>query len=196
MVRYRVFKQKQIAIFFVICRSNSYQMKLASLLLLITFYCTGGDRFPFPPDSPNRLFFIQRSTNANVVVYDANLIAGKLNAKDPVHTYWYRFGEKGQKEELTTIQRTLAYGLYTTAVPGALNTYEGHFLAYRKRKFMVKQDASGDPIALFPINGKMQILKRVFVTVDDSKFMTTVNYIELFGKDPVSGRDVYEKFKP
>ena len=195
-MHYSVFNPKQIAIFFVICVSNYPQMKLASLLLLFTFYCLGGDRYPVPPDSPNRLFFIQRSTNANVVVYDANLVAGKLNIKDPVHTYWYRFGEKGQKEELTTIQRTLAYGLYTTAVTGAPNTYEGHFLAYRKRKFMVKQDATGDPIALFPINGKMQILKRVFVSVDDSKFMTTVNYIELFGKDPATGRDVYEKFKP
>ncbi|TBH70278.1 DUF4833 domain-containing protein [Aquirufa antheringensis] len=185
-----------IAFFFVICRFKLFPMKLTSLLLLITFCSLGGDRFPSPPDSPNRLFFIQRSTNANVVVYDANVIAGKLNAKDPVHTYWYRFGEKGQKEELTAIQRTLAYGLYTSAVTGIPNTYEGHFLAYRKRKFMVKQDATGDPIALFPINGKMQILKRVFVSVDDSKFMTTVNYIELFGKDPVTGRDVYEKFKP
>jgi hypothetical protein len=171
-------------------------MRLVSLLLLISLYCFGGDKFPTPPDSPLRLFYIQRSTNANVVVYDANLIGGKLNAKDPVHTYWYRFGEKGQKEELTAIQRTLAYGLYTTAVPGLANTYEGHFLAYRKRKFAVKQDASGNPIALFPINGKMQVLKRVFVSVDDSKFMTTVNYIELFGKDPMSGKDVYEKFKP
>ncbi len=195
-MHYSGFTTKQIAIFSVICISNYSQMKLASLLLFITFYGLGGDRFPTPPDSPNRLFFIQRSTNANVVVYDANLISGKLNAKDPVHTYWYRYGEKGQKEELTTIQRTLAYGLYTTLVPGAPHTYEGHFLAYRKRKFMLKQDAAGDPIALFPINGKMQILKRVFVSVDDSKFVTSVNYIELFGKDPATGKDVYEKFKP
>lgn len=191
-----VFNPKQIAFFFVICNPNYSQMKLASLLLLITLNALGADRFPSPPCSPNRLFFIQRSTNANVVVYDANLIAGKLNGKDPVYTYWYRYGEKGQKEELTTIQRTLAYGLYTTLVPGVPNTYEGHFLAYRKRKFMVKQDPSGNPIALFPINGKMQILKRVFVSVDESKFVTTVNYIELFGKDLVTGRDVYEKFKP
>ena len=94
------------------------------------------------------------------------------------------------------IQRTLAYGLYTTAIQGILNAFEGHFLAYRKRKFIVKQDASGNPIALFLINGKMQILKRVYVKVDETKFMTTVDYIELFGKDPVTGREVYEKFKP
>ena len=61
---------------------------------------------------------------------------------------------------------------------------------------MVKQEANGSPIALFPINGKMQILKRVYVKVDETKFITTVEYIELFGKDPVTGKDVYEKFKP
>ena len=104
--------------------------------------------------------------------------------------------EKPPIEELTAIQRTLAYGLYTSAIAGTINTYEGHFLAYRKRKFIVKQDPTGNPIALFQINGKMQILKRVYVKVDETKFLTTVDYIELFGKDPLTGRDVYEKFKP
>ena len=193
---YSVFNPKQIEIFFVICTTNYYQMKLTSLLLFFSLHCFAGERLPVPPESPIRLFFIQRSTNINVAVYDANLIGGKLNAKDPVRTYWYKFNEKPPVEELTTIQRTLAYGLYTSAITGSYNTYEGHFLAYRKRKFIVKQDANGNPIALFQINGKMQILKRVYVKVDETKFLTTVEYIELFGKDPVTGKDVYEKFKP
>jgi hypothetical protein len=171
-------------------------MKLASLFFLFSLHVFAGERLPVPPDSPIRLFFIQRSTNINVAVYDANLIAGKLNPQDPVRTYWYKFNEKPPIEELTMIQRTLAYGLYTTAIQGIMNAFEGHFLAYRKRKFIVKQDASGNPIALFLINGKMQILKRVYVKVDETKFLTTVEYIELFGKDPVTGKDVYEKFKP
>lgn len=186
----------QIAFFFVNCESKFSEMKLVSLLLLISLNCLGGDRFPVPPDSPIRLFFIQRSTNINVAVYDANLIGGRLNPKDPVRTYWYKFNEKPPIEELTMVQRTLAYGLYTSAIQGILNAFEGHFLAYRKRKFIVKQDASGNPIALFLINGKMQILKRVYVKVDETKFLTTVDYIELFGKDPVTGKDVYERFKP
>ncbi len=171
---------------------------------LVLFTCTllasqayPADRFPTPPDSPIRLFYIQRSSNANTVIYDANLLANKsLNAKDPVHTYWIRYGEKGQKEELSTIQRTLAYGLYTDAIKSEANAFEGYFLAYRKRKFVVKLDPRGTPIALFPINGKLQILKRVFVSVDESHMMPSVNYIELFGKDPISGKDVYERFKP
>ena len=155
------------------------------------------DRFPTPPNSPSRLFYIQRSTNANTVVYDANLLPNKsLNPQKPVYTYWIRFDEQGQKEELTTIQRTLAYGLYTNPIPSEHNTFEGYFLAYRKRKFVVKLDAKGNPIALFPINNKLNILKRVYVSVNEPNLMPTVNYIELFGKDAVTGKDVYERFKP
>ena len=155
------------------------------------------ERLPTPPNSPTRLFYIQRSSNANTVIYDANLLPNKsLNPKEPVYTYWIRYADKGQKEELTTIQRTLAYGLYTNPISAEPNTYEGYFLAYRKRKFVVKLDAKGNPIALFPINNKLQILKRVYVSVDESHFMPGVYYIELFGKDPVTGKDVYERFKP
>jgi hypothetical protein len=170
--------------------------------LLINCFCTFAtnstiDRFPTPPDAPNRLFYIQRSSNSNAVIYDANVLPNKnLNARNPVHTYWIRYADKGQKEELSTMQRTLAYGLYTDKIKGIEESYEGYFLAYRKRKFIVKMHTDGTPIALFPINGKMQILKRVFVSVDDSGFMPSVNYIELFGKDVISGKDIYERFKP
>jgi hypothetical protein len=158
---------------------------------------TSVESFPTPPDSDIRLFYIQRSSNSNAILYDANLLPNKkLNPKNPVHTYWIKYNEKGQKEELTGIQRSLAYGLHTSEMPNEVNAYEGHFLAYRKRRFVVKQDAKGVPIALFPINGKMQILKRVFVNVDESGMMPSVIYIELWGKDPVTGKDVYERFKP
>ncbi len=155
------------------------------------------DNFPTPPESKISLFYIQRSSNANAVIYDANLLPDKkLNPKNPVHTYWIRYGENAQKKELTTMQRTLAYGLYTNPILNEPDAYEGYFLAYRKRKFVVKLDPKGNPIALFPINGKLQILKKIFVKVNEEKFMPSVHYIELFGKDPVTGKDVYEKFKP
>ncbi len=155
------------------------------------------DNFPTPPETKISLFYIQRSSNANVVVYDANLLTDKkLNPKNPVHTYWIRYGDKAQKQELTTIQRTLAYGLYTNPIVDEPDSYEGYFLAYRKRKFVVKLDPKGNPIALFPINGKLQILRKIFVSVNEEKFMPSVYFIELFGKDPVTGKEVYEKFKP
>lgn len=172
-----------------------------SLFLYLFFFAYAAharaDHFPIPPNSSVRLFYIERSSNANTVIYDANLLPNKkLNPKDPIHTYWIRYDEKGQKEELSTIQRTLAYGLYTDPITTESNTYEAYFLAYRKRKFVVKLDTKGNPIALFPINNKLQILKRVYVSVNETNFMPSVYYIELFGNDPVTGKDVYERFEP
>ncbi len=155
------------------------------------------DQFPTPPDAENRLFYIQRSSNTNTILYDANILEdNKLDTKSPVHAYWIRYTEGGKKQELSNIQRTLAYGLHTNPIKGEPNAYEGHFLAYRKRKFIVKIDAKGEAVALFPINGKMQVLKRVFVSVDESGMMPSVVYIDLWGKDATTGKEVYERFKP
>ncbi|MDZ7899964.1 MAG: DUF4833 domain-containing protein [Arcicella sp.] len=155
------------------------------------------EQFPIPPDSDIRLFYIQRSSNTNSILYDANFGADKkLDPKNPVHTYWIRYNEGGKKQELSGIQRSLAYGLHTKATSGELGSYDGHFLAYRKRRFVVKMNAKGQPIALFPINGKMQILKRVFVKVDESGMMPSVIHVELWGRDAVTDKEVYEKFKP
>ena len=173
---------------------RSFLIMFSCLWFLQSAVAFPTERFPIPPASANRLFYIQRSSNANTVVYDANILANKsLNPNQPVHTYWIRYADKGQKEELNLIQRTLAYGLYTNKI---INSFEGYFLAYRKRKFVVKLNAKNQAIALFPINGKLQILERVFVSVDESGFTPAVNYIELFGKDELTNKDVYERFKP
>jgi hypothetical protein len=153
--------------------------------------------FPTPPDTPIRLFYIQRSNNSNTVLYDANILKNNaLNAKDPVHSYWVKYADGGKYEELSTIQRTLAYGLHTNKIKDAPNTYEGYFFGYRKRKFIVKIDKEKGPIALFPINGKMQILEHVWVQVEEAGLTPKIPYIELFGKDVKTGIAVYEKFVP
>jgi Domain of unknown function (DUF4833) len=153
--------------------------------------------FPTPPDTPIRLFYIQRSNNSNTVLYDANVLKNNtLNPKDPVHSYWVKYAEGGKFEELSTIQRTLAYGLHTNKIKDTPNTYEGHFFSYRKRKFIVKLDGEKGPIALFPINGKLQILEHVWVQVEEAGLTPKIPYIELFGKDAKTGQPVYEKFVP
>jgi hypothetical protein len=155
------------------------------------------EQFPIPPTSSVSLFYIQRSSNINTIIYDANIgIDKKLEPKNPVHTYWIRYTEGSKKQELTGIQRSLAYGLHTKATVGESGSYDGYFFAYRKRKFVVKMNAKGEPIALFPINGKMQILKRIFVKVDESGMMPSVVHVELWGRDVVTDKEVYEKFKP
>ncbi len=155
------------------------------------------EQYPVPATSSNQLFYIQRSSNINAIIYDANVgIDKKLDAKNPVHTYWVLYTQGGKKQELTSIQRSLAYGLHTRPTSSEAGSYEGYFFAYRKRKFVVKLNPKGEPIALFPINGKMQILKKVFVKVDESGMMPSVISVELWGRDTITDKEVYEKFKP
>ena len=155
------------------------------------------ENLPVPPTSSVSLFYIQRSSNINTIVYDAKLGADKkLDPKNPVYAYWIRYNEDGKKQELSSIQRSLAYGLHTNATAGESGSYDGYFFAYRKRKFIVKMTIKGEPIALFPINGKMQILKKVFVKLDESGMMPSVISVELWGRDVTTDKEVYEKFKP
>lgn len=45
------------------------------------------EQYPVPVTSPNQLFYIQRSSNINSIIYDANVgIDKKLDPKNPVHT--------------------------------------------------------------------------------------------------------------
>jgi Domain of unknown function (DUF4833) len=155
------------------------------------------EKFPTPIETPIRLFYLQRSNNSNAVIYDANLLKNNtLNPNDPVHTYWIRYAEGGVKKELSSLQRNLAYGLHFGNKNNKTDSYEGHFLAYQKRKFVIELDKNKKPVAFFPINGKLQILLHAYVKVDEPGLFPKIPYIELFGKDPKTGADVYEKFKP
>jgi Domain of unknown function (DUF4833) len=52
------------------------------------------------------LFVIERSTNANVVYYDARVTkSGKLNAEEPVVAYWIMLAGNGRREELNPIEK-------------------------------------------------------------------------------------------
>ena len=51
--------------------------------------------------SQQPLFTISRSTNANVLHYDANFASpGKLDPKMPIVVYWIMLAENGRREEI------------------------------------------------------------------------------------------------
>ena len=82
---------------------------------LLLFVCVGtlwandpdGNTYP----TPERLFYITRSLNKNLVCYDLNLVNGQLDTEKPLHVYWINREEHpGKKDELNFIQRKMAYG--------------------------------------------------------------------------------------
>ena len=57
---------------------------------------------PASGDSYSLLFIIERSTNKNVIHYDAKFGKdGKLDPKNPVVAYWIMAAEDGRRESLS-----------------------------------------------------------------------------------------------
>ena len=156
------------------------------------------DGYPHPPVPAENLFYIQRSGNHNTIVYDANLTNDKkFNAKKPVNIYWIRYTHGGVKEDLTFIQRTLAYGVSSKRLGD--NHYEFHFVSYAKKKFILYLDAAGNPCAKLDVNGKQIVIRKIFIAIEEKSRWTLapkIEYVEFFGSDPYNGKSLYEKFYP
>jgi hypothetical protein len=147
--------------------------------------------------TPDRqhLFKIERSKNANIVQYDAQVGSdGKLFKKEPVVAYWIRLAEQGQVEKLSWIQRTFAYG-FKAKLDRDRETAELDMSADFGRPIMVIRE--GDQYrATAPIDGSQSYLEKIFIQAHGKGISVTVEYIELFGEDMQTGESRYQKFAP
>jgi hypothetical protein len=168
-------------------------------LLIIVCLKTFAQNYPLPPASPNRLFYIQRSNNAHTVIYDANWTKDrKLNVKNPVNVYWIRYDEKVHTQNLSIIEKALAFGVETTPNSNKNDSFDVRVMAFKKRIIKLKLNENGQAIATMFINGLEGQLHKVFVQLEEGNddFRPSVKYIEIFGKNLVTGAEIYEKFKP
>jgi hypothetical protein len=173
---------------------NSWWGMLGVLIVCFSF---SPAHYPKVPDSKERLFYIQRSSNINTIVYDANLLPnGSFDAENPVDVYWLRYQEDGKRKELSWIQKVLAYGIDVKTVSEASNIYEAAVVSYKKRKIKLGLDKNRKPYASLTINNQLAKLDHVYVQIEGSNLRPKVQYVEVFGKDLITGENVYEKIKP
>ncbi|MHA3788034.1 DUF4833 domain-containing protein [Flavobacterium hauense] len=153
--------------------------------------CPMQDGYPVPPDSPLRLFYIQHANNHNTFVYDANFVSGKfLKDSDPINVYRINYKKGGIKEELTSMQRKMAYGVEFTKTGS--NSFDFTLAAYPSKKMSLKLCNANVPRVCVQINGKNIHLKRMFLYCN--KLGTSVSSINFYGKDATTGKDVTENF--
>ncbi len=140
------------------------------------------------------LFIIERTKNANVVHYDAQLTSdGSLNAKEPVVAYWIMLAEDGRREDLNWVERSKAYGLETKA--DGTGCYRVTLTAYHEREIKVCRDGEGAR-AVLVIDGHPAIFDKLFINSTEGLIKPTIHYLELFGRDVESGEKRYEKILP
>lgn len=163
------------------------------LTLAATFLTVSSTANAVCPGSQG-LFFIQRSINDNIVQYDVHCTSeGDLQSPEPIHVYWVL--ENGDREELSSIQKQLAYGVSSQREVGN-NHYEFVLTALKDRKIAVKRTADGYR-AVVLINGVESVLERVYVECTENFFgMPNVLYIDLFGYAYHANRVVKERIRP
>jgi hypothetical protein len=167
---------------------------VASVLsALISTYAQEG--FPVPTGNANQLFYLQRTSNTNTIVCELNYNDSILNEKKPVHVFWIRYAERGQREELSYIQRTFAYGIKTRLL--SKDKYELRFVSYKKYLMHLMKATNGKYYVFVKIRGKQAILNRLFIKINGGSFWSpNVEYMEIKGIDITNGNEMVERIKP
>jgi phosphatidylglycerophosphate synthase len=169
---------------------------VAAIVILPTMAFTSGEpNFPVP-NVPRQLFYIQRTPNSNTIVYDLNIVDGKLDTEEPVNVYWIRYADGGEKKPLNFIQRKFAYGIKVKDL--GQGKYELHSVAYAKKDlYLMKAAGQSDYHVYAKIGNSMAVLDRIYIEIDGGTFWhPNVLYIELKGKDMATGKEVKEQIKP
>jgi len=164
-------------------------MSVSTLLLLLIL---GEPSRTAAPTCPPELFRLGRSKNANVVVYEAHLsTAGTLDPSAPVKASWVLLASKGEREELSFFEWRMAYGFEVRPAgpsPGFVFTFKAR--EDRPVRIVLRD---GCPVGIAAIGGRTGILRRIFIQADDRYLIPSVEYVEVFGSDLETGKELYER---
>ena len=141
------------------------------------------------------LFIIERSKNANVVHYDAQLTAdGELDPKEPVIAYWILLAKDGRREKLSWIEKKKAYG-FTIKPDPSVNGYKMTLVAAPEKQIIVRKEKE-TVRAEAVIDGRPAVLEKMYINASDGLTGPKVQYIEVHGKDLQTGEKLREKMVP
>ncbi len=151
--------------------------------------------FPVPVSNDNQLFYLQRTPNTNTIMYEVNLKNGKPDPEEPVHVFWIRYQEQGQKQDLSYIQRKFAYGIRSKKLTE--NQYELTFVSYKKYKMYLQAGADGKYHVYSTIDKKMGLLLKIYLKIKagGSFWSPNIEYVEISGSDPGTGQVIKEQIK-
>jgi hypothetical protein len=147
---------------------------------------------PPPRIRTQPLFIIERSKNANVVHYDAQLTAdGRLDPKGPVIAYWVMLARDGRRMNLNWIEKKMAYGINIKPDP-SVNGYQMTIVAATQRSITVKKVGSAVRAEIV-IDGRPAILEKMYIDASERLTGPKVHYLELYGKDVQTAEKRFEK---
>ncbi len=145
-------------------------------------------------ESCGPLFVIERSLNANVVLYEAGRRAdGALDPERPVRVTWRLDAEDGRRESLNFIERIRAYGV-DVAPLAERDTWRVRIRALPARPLVLRAGA-GCPLVVAEVAGRDAVLRRVYVT-STGGLIPRVSSVDLSGFDLETSVPVTERIVP
>ena len=170
---------------------------IRALLLLAAALVLGaaGEDFPVPTEK-NQIFYVQRSINSNTIVYTARIGEdGKLDQRRPVDVFWRRFNDEGERKELSSLERIMAFGVRAEPVEKPVDSFLIRVVSYPKRAALLRI-VDGVPRLEMKVAGVPARLDHAYLDVDDSGSVPSVNRVDLFGVSLADGKPVKESFRP
>lgn len=144
------------------------------------------------------LFYIQRTSSKNTVVYDLNLDkSGNIAESEPIDIYWKRFCCGGERKDLNYIQRKFAYGVKLK--PIANNAYTLNFLATDKLTITIKKSLLIDEIAaVAQVNNSHLEVRRILIVMEEGESMwfPKIEKVLIEGVDYQTGFEITETIFP
>ena len=141
------------------------------------------------------LFKIERSKNANIIQYDAQIGSdGKLYKKEPVIGYWIRLAEQGQVKKLTWVQRTFAFG-FKAKYHQATDSATVDMVADIGQPITVKR-VNGHYMPVINLEDGPSQLVKIYILAHGKGMSIKVEHVEIFGRDLATGKDTYAKIIP
>lgn len=181
-----------------------FKSSLLGLILWIALTADGGavtsachPEYPAPQE-PRQLFYLQRTGNANTVVYAAKQGEDrKIDRREPVEVFWRRLAERGEKAELGFMERLLAFGVEHQPDGGNPPRYLANLVSYPHRKALVEQTSDGRPRALMRISGEDAQLVCIYVEWRGVVgIIPKVLYVDIVGQSLDGRRTVRERVLP
>ncbi|CAM4212197.1 DUF4833 domain-containing protein [Cytophagaceae bacterium 50C-KIRBA] len=137
----------------------------------------------------NSGFIIERSKDANQIIYSIQTDEEGHLKDNPITIYWVKHTENGRISSLTWIQQKYAYGLHFLSKTKENATF--HFVSYAKQIFTVKKADDNTFYVVTQIQKEEFVLNKIYIHLVGSSFwFPQIPKIELFGVNLKTGTHV------
>ncbi len=169
------------------------------LFCMLSVMDTPPGEYPVPQGISDLLFYVQRSMNINTIIYQLRTDKkGALISENPVDYYYINYAHKKEREEVSYIQKKLAYGISVRKMEGKSDAFIIEFQSVRKKILILMRSPSDNQYHVFVhINGRTCRLEKIFAQMGDHfTDQLKVKSISIYGTDMESNSKLVEVINP